>query len=97
MKHILLLLCINALRASSDPSNYLGHLNQSNLNSYNYTPWKEIVTLIIIFIRHGVHFKLFANDTQFYMTLNNVDNEGKLSSIMSNIGKWMDSKQLKLN
>ena len=48
--------------------------------------------------RHGVTFKLFADDTQFYMSLNNVQSvEAKISEIMSDIGKWMSSRQLKLN
>ena len=47
---------------------------------------------------HGVDFKLFADDTQFYMSLSNVENcEEKLTSIMVDIGKWMAGKQLKLN
>ena len=47
---------------------------------------------------HGVNFKLFADDTQFYMSVCNVqDTELVLNNIMSDIGKWMESKQLKLN
>ncbi len=43
-------------------------------------------------------FKLFADDTQFYMTVDNIDNtEGKIKLIMDDVGKWMESKQLKLN
>ena len=48
--------------------------------------------------RHGVGFKLFADDTQFYMMLESVeDTERKLSEIMVDIKTWMDGKQLKLN
>lgn len=48
--------------------------------------------------RHGVTFKSFADDTQFYMTLNNVQSvEAKITDIMLDIGKWMSSRQLKLN
>ncbi len=43
-------------------------------------------------------FKLFADDTQFYMALDNIDNiEGKIKLIMDDVGKWMESKQLKLS
>ncbi len=43
-------------------------------------------------------FKLFADDTQFYMAVNNIDNtEGKIKLIMDDVGKWMEAKQLKLN
>ena len=48
--------------------------------------------------RHGVSFKLFADDTQFYMMVENVENaESKLSEIIVDIKTWMDGKQLKLN
>ena len=48
--------------------------------------------------RHGVKFKLYADDTQFYMSLSDVDStEDKLSRIMVDVGKWMESKHLKLN
>ena len=48
--------------------------------------------------RHGVEFKLFADDTQFYFSLSGVhDTEEKLFEIMQDVKKWMDSKQLKLN
>lgn len=47
---------------------------------------------------HEVDFKLFADDTQLYMSLCNVQNsEEKLTSIMLDIIKWMVRKQLKLN
>ena len=40
----------------------------------------------------------FADDTQFYITLGDIaDTEEKLSSIMADVGGWMESKQLKLN
>lgn len=48
--------------------------------------------------RHGIDFKLFADDTQFYMSLCNVgDTEEKLDEIMRDVKTWMDGKQLKLN
>lgn len=38
--------------------------------------------------RHGDTFKLFANNTRFYMSQNNVQRvEVKISDIMSDIGK----------
>ncbi len=41
---------------------------------------------------------MFADDTQFYMALNNLDNaERKIKLIMDDVRKWMESKQLKLN
>ncbi len=48
--------------------------------------------------KHNVGFKLFADDTQIYMALDTIDNtEGKINLIMDDVGKWMQSKQLKLN
>lgn len=48
--------------------------------------------------KHGVRFKLFADDTQFYMALNNIENtEAQLSTIMTDIKEWMENHQLKLN
>ncbi len=56
------------------------------------------IELSYILKRHKVGFKLFADDTRFYMAVNNIDNtEGKIKLIMDNVGKWMESKQLKLN
>lgn len=48
--------------------------------------------------KYGVRFKLFADDTQFYMTFTNIeDSEAYLSSTLTDIKQWMDSRQLKLN
>ena len=48
--------------------------------------------------KYGVEFKLFADDTQFYMTFDNVQQiENNLNTIMNEISKWMLSKKLKLN
>lgn len=48
--------------------------------------------------KYGVRFKLSADDTQFYMSLNNIqDSETQLSAIMTDIRQWMDIRQLKLN
>ena len=47
---------------------------------------------------HGIKFKLFADDTQFYFSLNNIsDVEEKLNTIMLDVNSWMGMKQLKLN
>ncbi len=54
--------------------------------------------LSYILKKHKVGLKLFADDTQFYMALDNIDNtEGKIKLIMDDVGKWMESKQLELN
>ncbi len=56
------------------------------------------IELSFILEKHNVGFKLFADDTQFYMALDNIDNtEGKMKLIMDDVGKWMESKQLTLN
>ena len=41
---------------------------------------------------------MFADDTQFYMALDDTDNvEGKIKLILDDVGKQMESKHLKLN
>ena len=46
----------------------------------------------------GVDFKLYADDTQFYLTLTEVEEtEAKLNCIMQEVKRWMNSKKLKLN
>ena len=56
------------------------------------------IELSYLIKRHGVNFKLFADDTQLYMSFENVrDTELVITSIMSDISNWMESKQLKLN
>ena len=48
--------------------------------------------------KYEVRFKLFADDTQFYMSFTNIhDSETYLSSVLTDIKQWMDSRQLKLN
>ena len=48
--------------------------------------------------RHGVVFKLFADDTQFYIKVTDIDEiERRLTAIMDDIRSWMAFKQLKLN
>ncbi len=56
------------------------------------------IELSYILKKHKVGFKLFADDTQLYMAVDNIDNtEGKTKLIMDDAGKWMEPKQLKLN
>ena len=46
----------------------------------------------------GVEFKLYADDTQFYLSLEDIeDTETKLNDIMESVKTWMISKRLKLN
>ena len=45
-----------------------------------------------------MRFQLFADDTQFYLSLGNVeDTERKINNVMIDVKRWMNSKQLKLN
>ena len=56
------------------------------------------IELMYLMENHGVRFQLFADDTQFYLSLGNVeDTERKINNVMIDIKRWMNSKQLKLN
>ena len=56
------------------------------------------IELMHLLRNHGVHFKLYADDTQFYLSLENIeDSERKINDVMTDVKKWMNSKQLKLN
>ena len=47
---------------------------------------------------YNVTFTLYADDTQFYLTVNNIiDTENTLTRVMTLIKNWMLRKQLKLN
>ena len=47
---------------------------------------------------HGISFNLFADDTQLYLCVNNVqDTETHVTRIMADIKRWMAVKELKLN
>ena len=47
---------------------------------------------------YDVGFKLYADDTQFYLTLSTTqDTEEKIGRIMTDIKNWMAKKKLKLN
>ncbi len=49
------------------------------------------IELSYIFKKHKVGFKQFADETQFYMAVDNIDNtEGKIKLIMDDVGKWME-------
>ncbi len=55
---------------------------------YMYT-----IELSYILQKHNVGFELYADDTQFYMTVHNIDNtKGKIKLIMDDVEKWMESK-----
>ena len=57
-----------------------------------------IIELSYLLKSHGVQLKLSADDTHFYLSFENVSNaEQNIRSIMTDIGKIMNSKQLKLN
>ena len=56
------------------------------------------IELSYILKRHGVFFKLFADDTQFYLSFSNIeDTTDKMKVILKDIKEWMNQKQLKLN
>ena len=56
------------------------------------------IELSYILKKHGIRFKLFADDTQFYLTFINIDDTvTKIKDVMRDIKKWMTMKQLKLN
>ncbi len=56
------------------------------------------IELSYILKKHKVGFKLFADDTPFYMAVDDIDNtEGKIKLIMDDAGELMEFKQLKLN
>ena len=48
--------------------------------------------------KHEVGFRLYADDTQFYLVLNNINVvQNKINDIMKDVKNWMNKKQLKLN
>ena len=56
------------------------------------------IELSNLLCEHGVTFNHFADDTQFYLSMNNVvDTEHHLNSVMTVIKDWMDVKQQNLN
>ena len=56
------------------------------------------IELSWILKRHDVKFKFFADDTQFYFIVENMQNTmEKINVIMAEVRLWMDKKKLKLN
>ena len=56
------------------------------------------IELAWILKQHSVKFKMFADDTQFYFIINNVeDTISALNSLVCDIKQWMAKKKLKLN
>ena len=52
----------------------------------------------MILNHHSVQFKMFADDTQLYFIINNVeDTISALHSLVCDIKQWMTKKKLKLN
>ena len=48
--------------------------------------------------KHNVKFKLFADDTQFYLTVNDINETVRsITTIITEIKNWMNYKKLKLN
>ena len=48
--------------------------------------------------QHGVGFKLFADDTQFYFSITDIESTSvKINSVIDSVKDWMQYKQLKLN
>ena len=56
------------------------------------------IELSHILKQYDVNFKLFADDTQFYLTINDINQaEGLITTILTDVKKWMNYKQLKFN
>ena len=51
-----------------------------------------------IFKLHGVKCKFFADDTQFYLVVNDIiEEQSVINRLMVDVSKWMQKKKLKLN
>ena len=56
------------------------------------------IELSWIFKLHGVTCKFFADDTQFYLIVNDIiEEQAVIDRLMEDISKWMQKKKLKLN
>ena len=54
--------------------------------------------LVALLEAHGVKYHFYADDTQFYLQVENVDDtKGKINSVLSDIKIWMTKRKLKLN
>ena len=46
--------------------------------------------------QQGVRFKLFADDTQFYFSITDIENtSAKINSVINSVKNWIRYKQLK--
>ena len=56
------------------------------------------IELTWILSHHSVQFKMFADDTQLYFIINNVeDTITALNGLVCDLKRWMVKKKLKLN
>ena len=47
---------------------------------------------------HGVKCKFFADDTQFYLVVDDIiEEQAAIDRLMTDVSKWMQKKKLKLN
>ena len=55
-------------------------------------------TLAFLLKAHGVSYHFFADDTQLYIRVEDIDEaKHRLSSLMSNLKIWMATRKLKVN
>ena len=72
--------------------NFLGELLGPGLFSI------YMIELVWILSHHSVQFRMFADDTQLYFIINNVeDTITALNSLVCDLKQWMAKKKLKLN
>ena len=56
------------------------------------------IELAWVLSHHRVQFKMFADDTQLYFTINNVeDTITVLNGLVCDLKQWIPKKKLKLN
>ena len=56
------------------------------------------IELSWIFKLHGVKCKFFADDTQFYLVVDDIiEEQAAIDRLMTDVSKWMQKKKLKLN
>ena len=56
------------------------------------------IELSWIFKLHGVKCKFFADDTQFYLVVDDIiEEQAVIDRLMADVSKWMQKKKLKLN
>ena len=55
-------------------------------------------SLVSLLNAHEINYHFYADDTQLYIEIDNIqDTKDKLSSLLSDIKKWMCERKLKLN